>query len=180
MFSDYAVLQRGMPVPVWGTASPGEQVTVDFNGETGSDTADGSGNWMVVLGEMDANRYPGNMVITGSYNDTNVIKRTGIQVGEVWVGSGQSNMQRSLSDDCDAAAAIADAGDYNLRFFNVTANGGNVSSTAWQESDATSAPAMSAVHFYFGRHLAQEMPGVPIGLIASAVGATAIERWATC
>ena len=176
LFSDYAVLQRDRPVPVWGTASPGEVVTVEFNGESGSDTADDRGNWIVVLDKMDASSDPGDMVITGN----NVIIRTGMQVGEVWVGSGQSNMQRSLRDDCDAAAATADAANYNMRFFNVTANGGNVSSTAWQVSDVNSAPAMSAVHFYFGRHLAQNMPDVPIGLIASAVGATAIERWATC
>lgn len=176
LFSDYAVLQRDMPVPVWGTASPGEVVTIEFNGKSGSDTADDSGNWMIVLDEMGANSDPGDMVIRGN----NVIIRTGIQVGEVWVGSGQSNMQRSLSDDCDAAEAIADAANHNIRFFNVTANGGNVSSTVWQISNETSAPAMSAVHFYFGRHLAQNMPDVPIGLITSAVGATAIERWATC
>jgi hypothetical protein len=89
-------------------------------------------------------------------------------------------MQRPLSDDCDAAAAIADAGNYNMRFFNVTANGGNVGSTVWQVSDANSAPAMSAVHFFFGRHMAQEMPDVPMGMITSAVSATAIEKWATC
>jgi sialate O-acetylesterase len=176
LFSDHAVLQRNMQVPVWGTASPGEQVTVVFNGQTKLATTDGSGNWMVHLEQMPASSVPRDMVITGN----NVITRTGMQVGEVWVGSGQSNMQRPLSDDYDAAAAITDAASYNMRFFNVTANGGNVSSTAWQVSDPDSAPAMSAVHFYFGRHLAREMPGVPIGLIASAVGATAIERWATC
>jgi sialate O-acetylesterase len=185
LFSDHAVLQRDMPVPVWGTRTPGERVTVEFNGQSETDTAGGSGNWMVVLDPMHASSDSGDMVITGNYNDsvTNVITRTDMQVGEVWVGSGQSNMQRPLSDDCDADGAIADAANYNnLRFFNVTANGGNVSSTVWQVSDTTSAPAMSAVHFYFGRHLAQapEMEGVPIGLIASAVGATAIERWATC
>jgi hypothetical protein len=65
-------------------------------------------------------------------------------------------------------------------FFNVTANGGNVGSTVWQVSDENSAPAMSAVHFFFGRHLAEKMADVPIGLITSAVSATAIEKWATC
>ena len=177
LFSDHAILQRDMPVPVWGTASPGEPVTVTFAGLSKSTTADGNGNWMVQLDPMSVSSAPRNMVITGN----NVITRMGMQVGEVWVGSGQSNMQRPLSDDCDATAAIADAANHNMRFFNVTANGGNVSSTVWQESDATTAPAMSAVHFYFGRHLAQNMPeDVPIGLITSAVGATAIERWATC
>ncbi len=176
MFSDHAVLQRGMAVPVWGTASTGESVTVSFNGQSKTTTADGNGDWLIHLEPMEASTSPVTMVITGN----NRITLTGIQVGEVWVGSGQSNMQRPLSDDCEAAAAIADAGNYNMRFFNVTANGGNVSNTAWQVSDATTAAAMSAVHFYFGRHLAQEMPDVPIGLITSAVGATAIEKWATC
>jgi len=176
MFSDHAVLQRNMPVPVWGTASPGELVTVDFDVQSKSTTADAGGNWMVYLDPMPASSAPGTMSITGN----NVIIVNDVQVGEVWIGSGQSNMQRPLSGDCDAAAAIVDASSYNMRFFNVTANGGNVSSTAWEVSDASSAPAMSAVHFYFGRHLAQHMPDVPIGLITSAVSGTAIEKWATC
>ncbi|MDH3575776.1 MAG: sialate O-acetylesterase, partial [Desulfobacteraceae bacterium] len=176
MFSDHAVLQRNMSVPVWGTASPGDEVTVDFNGQSKTTNASGSGDWMIYLDPMEASSSPSNMIITGY----NVITITGVQVGEVWVGSGQSNMQRTLSGDCDAAAAIADAGNYNMRFFNVTANGGNVGNTVWQISDASSAPAMSAVHFFFGRHLAQEMPDVPMGMITSAVSATAIERWATC
>lgn len=176
MFSDHAILQRNMPVPVWGTASPGEQVNVDFGGQSKPTTASGSGDWIVYLDPMPASTSPSNMVITGN----NKLTITDVQVGEVWVGGGQSNMQRSLSGDCDANAAIADAGNYNMRFFNVTANGGNVGSTVWQVSDASSAPAMSAVHFYFGRHLAQEMADVPMGMITSAVSATAIERWATC
>jgi sialate O-acetylesterase len=151
-------------------------VTVYFNGQSQTTAADGRGNWMVSLDAMPASSSPSDMVITGD----NVITIRGVQVGEVWVGSGQSNMQRALSGDCDATAAIADAANYNMRFFNVTANGGNVPSTIWEVSDATSAAAMSAVHYYFGRHLAQEMPDVPIGLITSAVSATAIEKWATC
>ena len=177
LFSDHAVLQQGIPVPVWGTASPGEELTVEFNNQSHWAMADDSGNWMIHLDSMDASSESHTMVITG---DNNVINRAGIQIGEVWIGSGQSNMQRPLSDDLGAAQAIADAASHNMRFFNVTANGGNVSNTVWEISNETSAPAMSAVHFYFGRHLAEELPDVPIGLITSAVSATAIERWATC
>ena len=177
LFSDHAVLQQSIPVPVWGTASPGEEVTVEFNNQSQGVMADDSGNWMIRLNSMDASSEAHTMVITGN---SNVIIRTGIQIGEVWIGSGQSNMQRPLSDDLGAAQAIADAASHNMRFFNVTANGGNVSNTVWEISDETSAAAMSAVHFYFGRHLAEELPDVPIGLITSAVSATAIERWATC
>jgi len=176
MFSDHAVLQRNMPVPVWGTASPGELVTVDFDVQSKSTTADAAGNWMVYLDPMPASSAPGALSITGN----NAIVVNDVQVGEVWIGSGQSNMQRPLSGDLDATHAIADAPNHNLRFFNVTANGGNVSNTRWEVSDETSASAMSAVHFYFGRHLAEELHDVPIGLITSAVSATAIERWATC
>ena len=175
MFSDHAVLQRGMSVPVWGTASPDERVTVDFGGQSKTTNADSSGDWKIYLDPMEASTSPSDMVITGN----NVITITGVQVGEVWVGSGQSNMQRTLSGDCDADDAIT-AGNYNMRFFNVTANGGNVGSTVWQVSDSSSASAMSAVQFFFGRHLAEKMPNVPMGMITSAVSATAIEKWATC
>ena len=176
MFSDHAVLQRNMAVPVWGTSSGNEQVTVDFAGQSKTTTASAAGDWMVTLDPMGASSSPSNMVITGN----NVITITDVQVGEVWVGSGQSNMYGMLSGDCDATAAIAEAGNYNMRFFNVNANGGNVGSTVWEVSDSGTAPSFSAVHFYFGRHLAQEMSNVPIGLISSSVSATAIEKWATC
>jgi len=177
LFSNDAVLQRGMAVPVWGAASPGEDVTVEFADQSKTATANSNGYWMVLLDEMEASSSPSPMVITGSVETITI---EGVQVGEVWVGSGQSNMQRPLSGDCDATEAAADAAYHNMRFFNVTANGGNVDGTVWQVSDASSAPDMSAVHFFFGRHLAENLSGVPIGLITSAVGATAIERWATC
>ena len=177
LFSHDAVLQREMPVPVWGTASPNQPVTVEFAGQSRTTTSNINGYWVVWLDEMGASLTPSPMVITG---DAETIRIERVQVGEVWVGSGQSNMQRDLSGDCDAAAAAADAADYNLRFFNVTANGGNVGGTVWQASDASSALDMSAVHFFFGRHLAENLGDVPLGLITSAVSATAIERWATC
>jgi len=173
MFSNHAVLQRNMAVPVWGTASSGEQVTVDFNGQSKSTTANGSGDWTVYLDPMSASSSPSNMVITGN----NVITLTGVQVGEVWVGSGQSNMSRGLSWDCEMDDAIADAPNHNMRYFDENAGG---SSAVWEIGDAESLSAFSAVLFFFGHHLSQEMPDVPIGLISSSVSGTAIEKWATC
>ena len=106
----------------------------------------------------------------------------GDEIDLTYVRAMETSRTRSTEgfDEAVAAAAIADAANHNMRFFNVTANGGNVSSTVWEVSDAASAPAMSAVHFFFGRHLAQHMPDVPMGMITSAVSATAIEKWATC
>ena len=180
MFSDNAVLQRNMSVPVWGTASPGEHVTVDFGVQSKTTETSGSGDWMIYLDPMPASSSPTNMAIRGYVNDitTNVITITDVQVGEVWVGSGQSNMYNPLSGDCDANLAIADSGSYNIRFFNV--GSGTPNGTVWEVSDPETSPSFSAVHFYFGRHLADNLPGVPIGLIHSAVSATAIEKWATC
>ena len=176
LFSDHAVLQRGMAIPVWGTSSGNEQVTVDFAGQTKTTTASADGFWMVYLDPLPASTTPGNMVITGN----NEITLTGIQVGEVWLGSGQSNMSRGLSWDCDMEAAIADAPNHNMRYFDVTSNGGNVESTVWEIADPALLPSFSAVHFFFGHYLSQEMPDVPIGLITSAVSGTAIEKWAAC
>ena len=172
LFSDHMVLQQGIEVPVWGTADDGEDVTVEFNGQLVATTAAG-GEWMVTLAPMSSSNIPSDMVITGD----NVITITGVQVGEVWLGSGQSNMYRPLSDDCDANAAIADSGNYNIRLFNVASD--KVEDTIWQVCGPNTSPSMSAVHFYFGRHLAQNLPDVPIGLIHSAVSATSIERWST-
>ncbi|MDB4442575.1 hypothetical protein N9219_04055, partial [bacterium] len=174
MFSDHAVLQRNMSVPVWGTASAGEEVTVKFNGQQIKTTADENGDWMVTLDPMEANSSPGDMVIEGN----NTITITDVLVGEVWVGSGQSNMFNPLSGDCDADSAIAGSGSYNIRFFNV--GSGVPGGTVWEVSGPETSSSFSAVHFYFGRHLAGNLQGLPIGLIHSAVSATAIERWATC
>ena len=95
LFSDNMVLQQGMAVPIWGTASPGEKVTVDFAGQIRSATADLNGRWMVRLASMSASAEPRTMIITGSTGDLKS-QISSILVGEVWVCSGQSNMERQL------------------------------------------------------------------------------------
>jgi sialate O-acetylesterase len=175
LFSNHMVLQRGIPVPVWGTASPEEPVTVEFNDQSKSTVTNENGGWMVTLDSMSANSSPGVMEIEGN----NTITITDVQVGEVWVGSGQSNMYNPLSGDCNATAAILTSGNFNIRLFNV--GSGTPDGTIWEVCNSETSLSFSAVHFYFGRHLAQELgDDVPIGLIHSAVSATAIERWATC
>ena len=88
IIGDDMVLQQGTDVPIWGTANSGEQVTVDFNGQSKSTTADGSGDWMITLDPMHASLTGADMVITGD----NTIKLVDVWVGQVWVSSGQSNM----------------------------------------------------------------------------------------
>ena len=175
LFGEHAVLQRDMSVPIWGTASPGETVTVEFNGQAHDATADAAGNWEVVLSAMPANTSPGPLLVKSGTDI--VIMLESVQIGEVWLGSGQSNMFRPISQDAERDLAIAEAANLNLSFFNVAS--GTPAGTEWQDSNAATTDTMSAVLFWFGRHLAKELPGVPIGLIHSAVSGTAIERWST-
>jgi sialate O-acetylesterase len=91
LFVDHAVLQQGMPVPVWGTADPGEPVTVEMAGQTVSTTAGKDGKWMVRLPSMQAGG-PFTLTISGK----NQVVLNDILVGEVWVCGGQSNMERQL------------------------------------------------------------------------------------
>jgi sialate O-acetylesterase len=175
LFGENAVLQRDMPVPIWGTASPGETVTVQFNGQAHDATADAAGNWMVTLNPMLASAAPGDLTVKAG--GVTVITLESVQIGEVWLGSGQSNMSRAISWDAERDIAIAEAASLNLSFFNVAS--GSPAGTEWQDSNAATADTMSAVMFWFGRHMANEQPGVPIGLIHSAVSGTAIERWST-
>ena len=92
LFSDHVVLQSGMPVPVWGTASAGERVTVTLNGQKPSATTGADGKWMVRLTDLKAGG-PYEMTIAGS----NTITVKDVLVGEVWLGSGQSNMEFTVS-----------------------------------------------------------------------------------
>src|SRR5688500_2515023 len=102
LFSDNAVLQRDRPIPVWGIADVGEKVTVAFSGRTAATTADAAGKWRVDLPALPASATPSDMVITGK----NRIKITNLLVGEVWLASGQSNMEMTVKETNDAALDI--------------------------------------------------------------------------
>jgi sialate O-acetylesterase len=103
VFSDNAVLQRDKPIPIWGTADAGEKVSVSFAGRTATATADAAGKWRVDLPALPANATPANMVTKGK----NTVTRTGILVGEVWLASGQSNMQQMVKESFDSTLDIA-------------------------------------------------------------------------
>ena len=96
LFSDHMVLQSGMSVPVWGTADPAEKVTIKFNGQTRSATADASGKWMVHLTKLKSGG-PFEMTIAGNKAGEAPIIVKDVLVGEVWLGSGQSNMDFTVA-----------------------------------------------------------------------------------
>lgn len=173
MFSNNGVLQRNMPVPVFGTANAGATVNVSFNGQNVSTTAAGDGTWRVNLASMAANSSPNTMTISSAGQTLNF---TGLQVGEVWVCSGQSNMLFELNNSTDGPAAAADAPNHNIRLIEIDSQGGVAGSAPWAVSNATTAGAFSAICYWFGLELSNSL-NVPIGLIQSSKGGTDIIEW---
>lgn len=176
LFQDSLVLQRGMSNPVWGWADDGEKVTVTLAGKSKSTTAK-DGKWMVKLPSMRAGG-PHIMTIEGN----NSIEIHNILIGDVWVCSGQSNMQWSVRQSANPDEEIANADHPKIRLFYVpriaTGAPQDDVDADWQECSPKSVEGFSAVAYYFGRHLQQEL-GVPIGLIHTSWGGTPAESWTT-
>jgi len=174
LFSNGAVLQQGIRVPVWGTARDGEKITVKFQSQTLTATARG-GRWLVRLKPLKPGG-PLTMTIAGD----NTVTLTNVLVGEVWLCSGQSNMAFPLSRADNAADAIAAAADPQLRLFTVPRGAADLPRTElsgeWRESAPSSASNFSAVAYFFGRDL-RKARSVPVGLIHSSVGGTPAEAW---
>ncbi len=170
------VLQRDQVVPIWGTADPGESVTVNFNGQTRTTTADQEGKWIVRLKSLKTNATPARMSIAGR----NRIEFDNILVGEVWLVAGQSNMQRLLSETANGEAAIAAANHPLIRLFNVSRQVAFKHASPpiglWRVSSPESVKEFSAAGYYFAVELQQEL-NVPVGMINSSYGGSQAEAW---
>ena len=165
MFGDHMVLQRGMLVPIWGTADPGQKVTVSFRDQKKETTADQEGKWKVKLDPLKVGA-PGKLTVAGK--TPRVL--SDVQVGDVWLGSGQSNMSwrvgKFVAGD-EALAAMVKAGPYpNLRLYKGD----------WKIAAPEDIGNFSALMFSFGLPLQKELD-VPVGLIVGAVSGTASGRW---
>jgi sialate O-acetylesterase len=169
ILSSHMVLQREMEVPIWGMARPGEKVTVKFRDQTKATEADKAGKWMVKLAALKAGG-PDSLTITG----TNTITLDDVLVGEVWIGSGQSNMAggaRGYARNDTGLTKLLEGAPYpQLRL--ARARGG------WKVADKDSAAGFSALLLPFGVRLQQELK-VPVGLMLGAVGGTPSGRWLT-
>jgi sialate O-acetylesterase len=181
IFTDNMVLQQGLSVPVWGWADEGETVTVQFRDQRLT-AKPVNGKWTVKLKSLKAGG-PDELVIHGK----NRIQLKNVLVGEVWVCSGQSNMEFPLSRSFESQKDIAQSANSNLRLFKVQKAKAdeplsdlrqpwNVGKFAWQESSSQSSADFSAVGYYFGQAL-QKARGVPIGLIESDWGGSPAEVW---
>ena len=182
LFSDHAVLQSGMPIPVWGIADPGEKVTVILGKRKQATVAAADGHWMVKLRKL-APGGPFIMTIAGK----NTVTVNDVLVGEDWIGSGQSNMAFTVSVKAASFAGMQDedkeiaAANYpQLRIFMATTKKSyepeNEIKGEWKIATPENAPAFSAVAYLFGRDLNQALK-VPVGMVVVAFGASTAESW---
>jgi len=179
VFSDHMVLQQDQPAVVWGWADPEEKVVVEMVQSRAETKADAEGKWSVTLATPPAGG-PYEIHILG----TNLIKLTDVLVGEVWVCSGQSNMQWSVSRSLNPEQEIAAAQHSQIRLFTVAripaekplddcqgkGQGG------WTACTPETIPGFTAVGYFFGRKLHQDL-NVPVGLINTSWGGTICEAW---
>ena len=173
------VLQRDLPVPVWGWAEPGEKVTVSLAGQSKDAVADAKGRWRVTLDPLKTNAEGQSMKIAGN----NTIELGDVLVGEVWICSGQSNMEFGLGGAVNGKEEVAAANHPQIRLFQVQ---GHLTAALpqeecpgkWAVCQPNTVGGFSAVGYFFGRRLQQEL-GVPIGLVNSSWGGTRIEPWTT-
>lgn len=177
IFDDGAVLQRGKPITVWGWARPGAAVAVAFRGAKRSAVADPSGNWRVTLPQAPAG---GPFVLTVT-SGASRLERHDILVGDVWVASGQSNMEFALSQAREGAREIAAAHDAQQREFKIPNSWSmtpesTLAGGGWARLDPPHAGTMSAVAYYFAREL-RKSTGLPIGIVNSTWGGSNIETW---
>lgn len=177
LFSDGAVLQRGMAIPVWGTAEPGERVQVSFAGQILSTTAADSGRWQVTVNALPASTEPRTLTIVGA---TTTLKIKDVLVGEVWLCAGQSNMAMrvDLARDAEEEKAASDLPMIRVHTVTYAPARSPLRESAgdWVKASADSVGRFSATAFFFGRELHQKLD-VPIGLIVAARGGSDITTW---
>jgi len=183
LFTDHAVLQRDRPVLVWGTAAPHEHVGVDFHGQSTAADADVLGVWKAELPAFGATGLGGDLVIRGE----NVITLHDVVVGEVWLCSGQSNMEFVLWDPkgdvfrVDHGQAEVAAANYpQIRQFKVEKQIASAPKSTvggvWERCSPETAGHFTAVGYFFARDLFRRLT-VPIGIINSTWGGTPVESW---
>ena len=176
VISDGMVLQRDAKVPIWGTADPGESITVRFAGQTKKTAAGPDGKWRVEFTNLRASDKSQSMTIAG----TNTLEIKDVLVGEVWLVAGQSNMQLTLPETANADAAIAAADHPQLRLFNVSRrvafHHADGPLARWLPSSPQSVKDFSAAGYYFGVELLNALH-VPVGIINSSYGGSQAEAW---
>lgn len=177
IFGESMVLQRDQKIPVWGWADKGETVTVQFHNQKKTARAGRDGKWKLVL---DAEAAGGPFTFTVSGKNTTVFKD--VLVGDVWICSGQSNMEFAVSSGNNAAQEIATANFPEIRHFKVVQSVGDspkedlLHESSWKSATPENVGSFTAVGYFFARELYKQL-GVPVGLINTTWGGTDVETW---
>lgn len=180
VFSDNMVLQRQMPVKIWGTAEPNAEVEVRFGGQSAKIRASEKGDWEALLKPMEASGTSRNLSVFENGEESKIIKN--VLVGEVWIAGGQSNMALPMRE-CDTLKYAEENSDYpEIRYFhqpNVIARTPQKDSpkgSHWFACSKNAVGGMSGVAFHFAERLFKDL-GVPVGILYSSSGATEMAAW---
>jgi sialate O-acetylesterase len=169
------VLQRDMSISIWGFGTPDEQVTINFNGKKVSTKVSANGKWTAILPKMKAGG-PYTMTLNG----TNKLVLENILIGDVWLCSGQSNMEFALKSGLNAEEEISIANYPAIRLYTVAKKVGlkpeEDTQGSWMACTPETARNFSAIGYFFGRKIHKDI-NIPIGLIHSSWGGTVVETW---
>jgi sialate O-acetylesterase len=178
LFSDHMVLQRDKAVAVWGWADADEEVSVEFAGQKKAAKADASGKWSLRLDPLTASAVSRKLTATGK--DGRKAEVSDVLVGDVWLGSGQSNMAMTVNRAKDFEKEKTAASHPLIRHFKEESGAATAAQAQakgnWLACTPDNVGGFSAVLYFFGREIQREV-GVPIGLINTSVGGTPIESW---
>src|SRR5665647_442253 len=180
VFSSHMVLQRDMDIPVWGNAPAGAEITAQFGNIQTKGIANENGKWMLHLPKFKAGG-PYKLVVFHAGKSGQKIVFEDVLVGDVWLASGQSNMEFQVQQAKDAAKEIKQANYPNIRFFNVPHNKSvkretDILGGSWSVCDSANIKTASAVAYYFARKIHTDI-NVPIGILQTAWGGTPVEAW---
>jgi sialate O-acetylesterase len=180
VFGDHMVLQRELKIPVWGNSTPGTTIIVELGNTKSTTKADQEGKWMVHLPEFKAGG-PYSLKINEEGKPDEGVVLSGILIGDVWLASGQSNMEWQVQQAKDASVEIANANFPQVRFLMVNHSNEvkpqtDISTNGWKVCDSISVKELSAVAYFFARKIHVDQ-NVPIGIVQSTWGGTRIEPW---
>ncbi len=178
IFSDYAILQQNQPIKIWGTHKKGKKIKVTFNNKTKKVRTNKDGNWMVKFNSLKGGYKPYTITITSG---SEKITYKDILIGDVWLCSGQSNMEWSLYDTENAKQEIAKVTDKYIRHFKVpnsyaTTPEKKLAGGSWEIASPKTVGSFTAVGYYFAKNI-RKTQNIPVALLNSSWGGSRIEPW---
>jgi sialate O-acetylesterase len=176
IFGDNMVLQRNVPVPVWGWADANEKIEVRFNHQVKTVKAGKDGKWLLYLDPENAGG-PYTLIIKGK----NLVQVNNVLVGEVWICSGQSNMEWTVGQSMNAKEEIEDADIPFIRHIKISKTisslpNDDFASGTWEVCDSSTVADFTGLGYFFARRIYDELK-IPVGLINASWGGTNIETW---